>query len=164
MVMRPLAVGREGRPVGGRGLVEIDQAAIHQLHDRRGGGHDLGQGGEVEDGVHLHGQSAGLKGALAEGLAVHGLAAVAHQDDGPGDVPGGDLLPGHLVDVGEAPGVDLAGLGLRRRGRRRLNDDPRQRRRRRGAPGQTAQNKRRGENETSRERPDGRHLRHGLLL
>ncbi len=40
----------------------------------------------------------------------------------------------------------------------------RQRRRRRGAPGQTAQNKGRDENETSREGPDGRHLGHGLLL
>ena len=100
-----LAVGREGRPIGGRGLVQMDLAALHQLHDRGGGGHDLGQGGEIEDGVRLHGLDPGRQGALAESLAVHGLAVVAHQDDGPGDVTGGDLLAGHLIDLGEAPGV-----------------------------------------------------------
>ena len=36
---------------------------------------------------------------------------MAHQDDGPGDVPGGDLLPGHPVDLGEAPGVDFRAAG-----------------------------------------------------
>ena len=101
----PLAVGREGRPIFGRGSVQMDLAALHQLHDRGGGGHDLGQGGEIEDGVRLHGLAPGRQGPMAEGLAVHGLALVAHQDDGPGDVPGGDLLPGHLIDFREAPGV-----------------------------------------------------------
>ena len=88
----PLAVGGKGGPIFGRGFVEVDEATIHQHHDRGGGGHDLGERGEVEDGVRLHGQGAGGQGAQAEGLAVHGLAPVAHQDDGPGDVPGGDLL------------------------------------------------------------------------
>jgi len=37
----------------------------------------------------------GVRTLLAEGLAVHGLAAVAHQDDGPGTCPLGDLLLGH---------------------------------------------------------------------
>ena len=56
-----LAVGGEGRPIGGRGFVEVDEAAIHQDHDGGGGGHDLGQGGEIEDGVRLHGPARGIR-------------------------------------------------------------------------------------------------------
>ena len=91
-------------------------ALIRQLHDGVGGGHDLGQGGQVEDGVRGHVLGAGRQGALAEGLAVDDLPLVPHQDDGPGNVAGGDLFLGHLAQAGKTAGVDLRGLGGRRGG------------------------------------------------
>jgi len=54
----------------------MNLAPLRQFHDRGGGSHDLGQGGEIEDGVRLHGQGAGRQGAQAEGWTAPGAQRV----------------------------------------------------------------------------------------
>ena len=96
------AVGGELRPVFGRGIVQAQAAGVHQLHDGRGGGHHLGHGGQIEDGIRGHGLGMGHGGPQAEALLIDHPALVAHQDDGAGSIPGGDLLVRHLGDAGKA--------------------------------------------------------------
>ena len=48
------------------------------------------------------GVGMGHGGPQAEALLIDHPALVAHQDDGAGSIPGGDLLVGHLGDAGKA--------------------------------------------------------------
>ena len=114
-----LAVAVELRQVLGDGGVEIHQAGIHQLHHRVGGGHHLGQGGEIKDGVIAHGVALGDQGAVPEGLAVDDFPLVPHQDDGTGEALGGDFLTRHRIDAVIAL-IRSESQGLRLFGGRRL--------------------------------------------
>ena len=115
-----LAVGGEFRPVFGRGIVQAHPAGIHQLHDRRGGGHHLGHGGQIEDGIRGHGRGMGHGRCARRRPLIDDPVLGPHQDDGAGGMAGGDLLVRHLGDAGKAGRVDLVGdlggLGNRRSG------------------------------------------------
>ena len=65
-----LAVAGELGPVLVDGVIDIQQAAVDQQHDGLGGGHDLGDGGQVEHGVDLH--LAGVGGLDIGGVPVVG--------------------------------------------------------------------------------------------
>ena len=92
-----LAVAGELGPVLVDGVIDIQQATVDQQHDGLGGGHDLGDGGQVEHGVDLHLTGVGgldiggvpVVGALgcvvvvgvAIGLVQDDLAVLDGQDD-----------------------------------------------------------------------------------
>ena len=113
-----LAVGGEGRPVGGSRPVEIDLAALHQLHDRHRRRHHLGERGGVVDRVDRGGLHRGHHGAVAVGLAHDDAIADAQHDHGAGHVSGGNLVAHDGADgVGGLAG--RSGQGRRGGGRRR---------------------------------------------
>ena len=65
-------------------VVQPELALLEQLHQRRGGGDHLGEGGAVEDGIHRHGFRLRDQRALPVGLAVDDLAVVPDQQNGAG--------------------------------------------------------------------------------
>ena len=83
-----LAAADELGPVGADLVIDAQQAAVDQQHDGLGGGHDLGDGGQVEHGVdgHLTGVGGldvggvGVVGALG-GVVVVSVAVGLVQDD-----------------------------------------------------------------------------------
>ena len=103
----PFAAAGEGGPIGRHGLIEIDQPALRQLHDRRGGNDHLGQGGEVEDRIDGHRRLAWRDGPKAEGLAIDDAPADADHDDGAGNMAGLDLIANDAGD-GLQPLLDLS--------------------------------------------------------
>ena len=111
-----LAVGREGRPVGGDRLVEIDLALLDELHDGHRRRHHLGERGGIVDRVERGRLDVGRHRALAVGLAQHDAVIDAQHDHAAHQVAGRDLL----VDDGADRLRRLAGRhGSRRRGGRR---------------------------------------------
>ena len=124
-----LAVAGELGPVLADLVVDIQLAAVNQQHDGLGGGHDLGDGGQVEHGVDLHLAGIGdllvggvpvvgaLGGVIVVGVAVglvqDDLAVLDGQDDGTQTLSAVGVTGAGLqlvVDVGPV-GVD-SGLDL----------------------------------------------------
>jgi hypothetical protein len=122
-----LAVGREGGPVGGGRLVEIDLALLDELLDGHRGRHHLGERGGIVDRVERGRLDVGRHRALAVGLAQHDPVIDAQHDHAAHQVAGRDLL----VDDGADRLRRLAGRhgsrpggrsGRRRRRCRRASD------------------------------------------
>ncbi len=119
-----VVVGVEGGEVALDGVVEAgDLALLVELHDGRGGGEALAEGGHVEDGVFGHGLGggglaveAGFTGELAEavGLLEDDGTVVADEDDGSWGAVGGDggvEKGGDGAEVGGGGGRRLCGCG-----------------------------------------------------
>lgn len=64
-----------------------------QLHDGLGGGHDLGAGRHVKEGVLLHGAGViqpdphVVEHRIPIGFLVYDLSPAHHRDDGAGEIP-----------------------------------------------------------------------------
>ena len=118
-----LAVGGEGRPVGGGRPVEIDLAALDQLHDRHRRRHHLGERSGVVDRVERGGLHRGHHGAVAVGLAHDDAIADAQHDHGARHLSVGDLVAHDGADgLGGLAGRGSGWRGGGRRCRRRAGD------------------------------------------
>ena len=115
-----LAVGGEGRPVGGGRPVEIDLAALDELLDGHRRRHHLGERGGVVDRVERGRLDVGHHRALAVGLAQHDAVTDAQHDHAAYQVAGRDLLVDDGADrLRRLAGRHGGGRGRRGGGRRR---------------------------------------------
>ena len=86
----------EGRDVFADGIIERDFAAVDQ-HHRRHTGNGLGDRMDREDRVRRHRRSL-LDVPLAEGLEIDLLAVTLDQNDGAGNLAGGDFTIDEIVN------------------------------------------------------------------
>src|SRR5205807_2057719 len=93
-----LAVKSEFGNVLGDRIVQANLAGFFESHDGCGGGNDLGERGDVEDGVDGHGLGLWLERAIAVGLAIDNFPVVPNQQDRSGNLLRGDGLFDDRVD------------------------------------------------------------------
>ncbi len=114
----------ELRQVARHPVVQPQPPLLDEDHDGGGGGHDLGQGGDVEHRVGRHRLGRGDEGPVAEGAAVVGRAAPPHDHHRPGDLPGPDRLPDRLPDPLQARRVEARPRPGRRGARPEEAEEP----------------------------------------
>ncbi|EKD33996.1 MAG: hypothetical protein ACD_75C02514G0001, partial [uncultured bacterium] len=79
-----LAVFGKSGPVFDDRILQADPAIFNQLHDGGGGCDNLGQGGDIEDGVGGHLALFRFEGPPAKRPAIHDPLVIADEDDRPG--------------------------------------------------------------------------------
>ena len=110
-----LAVPFEARDVGADAIGQPDAAILDQRHHRRRRRHHLGERGDVENRVERHRLRRGLHRAVAEGATIEHLVSAAGDDDGAGNLSGGDRLLDQRLDQREPRRVERGPMPARTR-------------------------------------------------